>query len=179
MSFFSHQFIMLICLFITIFVVFIKLFLLFSKFNNSIFFSHFYLEFFWTFFPIILVLLLMFPLFYFSNFFPVSIFNIFFLANQWFWDFEFSINSEVNYIYTINNLLSLYLPLGVNYNFIFSAADVIHAFSLPALFVHADCVPGLVSFLDLNFPILGSYTVYCAQICGINHSQMPFYIFTY
>ena len=82
-------------------------------------------------------------------------------------------------MFTLNSLTSLYLPLGINYNFIFSAADVIHAFSLPALFTHADCVPGLVSFLDLNFPLIGTYTVYCAQICGVNHSQMPFYIFVY
>lgn len=90
-----------------------------------------------------------------------------------------SLVSDFNYVFTINNLVSLYLPLGVNFNFIFSASDVIHAFSLPALFTHADCVPGLVSFLDLNFPLVGTYTVYCAQICGVNHSQMPFYIFVY
>jgi len=170
---------MLICFAISIFVIFVIFYFLSVKLNNSIFYTHFYLEFFWTFFPILLVILLMFPLFYFSNFFPLSIFNIFFLANQWFWEFDLNINSEFNNIFTINSFNSLYLPLGVNFNFIFSSSDVIHAFSLPALFTHADCVPGLISFLELNFPLLGSYTVYCAQICGVNHSQMPFYIFAY
>ena len=176
LSFFSHQFIMLICLFISIFVLFILFYLFSSNFNNSFFFTHFYLEFFWTFFPILLVLLLLLPLFLFSNFYPLSFLNIFFLANQWFWDFESAFASDFNFYFTLNSFVSLFLPVGLTFNFIFSAADVLHAFSLPSLFTHADCVPGLISFLEISFPLLGSYTVYCAQICGVNHSQMPFYL---
>lgn len=177
--FFSHQFMLFICVFISIFVGLIFVYIFFNNFYNTIFFTHFYLEFFWTFFPILLVLLLFLPLFYFSDLFYSATLNIFFLANQWFWEFFFndSFYSNDSLNFSLNTDISLFLPSSVYFNFYFTSADVLHAFSLPELYVMTDCVPGLLSLSSINFPMMGYYTVYCAQICGINHSMMPFYFY--
>jgi len=42
-----------------------------------------------------------------------------------------------------------------------------------------DLVPGTIHSIYLNFPFMGIFTVYCAQICGLNHSVMPFFIYTF
>jgi hypothetical protein len=59
LSFFSHQFMLIVCLFITIFV-FLVIFV--YNFYNLNFYIHFYLEFFWTIFPILIVLFIFLPL---------------------------------------------------------------------------------------------------------------------
>ena len=84
------------------------------------------------------------------------------------WDFNIYATSPV-----------IYLPSLINLKFYFTSNDVLHAFSLPILYTMIDLVPGTIHSLFLNFPFLGIYTVYCAQICGLNHSVMPFFIHSY
>jgi cytochrome c oxidase subunit 2 len=181
-SFFTHQFLLLFCIFITFFVLVTFFYIKFSLSNNTMFLNHFLLEFFWTLFPVLIVLLLFFPLFFYIGNFDFKNDMVYFIvANQWYWDFFFvepecsSLDWDLNlYSYT-----SIYLPLLEVINFFFTSNDVIHAFSLPILYIMIDLVPGTIHNLSFNFPFSGIYTVYCAQICGMNHSVMPFYINVY
>lgn len=178
LSFFSHQYMLIICLFITIFVFFITIYIFYYNFYNTIFYTHFYLEFFWTFFPILIVLLLFLPLFFYNDMFWNSQFHLFFIANQWFWEIlnndSFISNfSSLNLSLNIDN--TLFIPLGCFFNFYLTSADVLHAFSIPSLYTMSDCVPGLLSLVSLSFPLIGLYILYCGQICGVNHSNMPLY----
>lgn len=182
LSFFSHQYILAICIFIVFFISIIFIFLFFWKHNNTIFNSNFLLEYFWTFIPVVLVVILFVPLFFFNNFLSFNYdFNYFIIGNQWFWDFLF-LDSEVtstslfDYDFIFNSYPTVYLPSLYKLNFYLTSNDVLHAFSLPHLYTMIDLVPGALHTLNLFFPYCGVYTVYCAQICGINHSAMPFLI---
>ena len=181
LSYFSHQFILFLCVFIFIFVLVIFFYIYFTSSLNTIFSSHFLLEYFWTLFPVFLVLLLFLPLFYFNSINSESVHLYYFIvANQWFWDFSNfeSIDSfwiDINYI----NGISAFIPSLLNLNFFFTSNDVLHAFSLPILYTMIDLVPGVIHNLNLFFPFIGVYTVYCAQICGAGHATMPMYLLTF
>ena len=140
------------------------------------------LEYYWTLFPVFIVFILFIPLFfYFDNLSDNFTLFYFFVGNQWFWDFFFidSFSFDLPFDFNIYNSTVIYLPSLLNLKFYFTSNDVLHAFSLPILYTMIDLVPGNLHSLFLFFPFLGLYTVYCAQICGLNHSVMPFFIFTY
>ena len=183
LSYFSHIFIIFVCVFIVVFVFFIFTFIYFNISLNTFFPSHFLLEYFWTLIPVILVLFLFVPLFYFNSLNTDSCFLFyFFVGNQWFWDFFFindSCSTLFDYDFNFISTTFLYIPSLLNLKFFFTSNDVLHAFSLPILYIMIDLVPGVIHSLSIFFPFVGVYTVYCAQICGLNHSAMPFYIHTF
>lgn len=141
------------------------------------------MEYYWTMFPVIIVITLFVPLFfYFDNLSDNFSLIFFFVGNQWFWDYfsldSFSLSLPFDFnIYSNNSVI--YLPFLLNLKFYLTSNDVLHAFSLPILYVMIDLVPGTIHSIYLNFPYMGIFTVYCAQICGLNHSVMPFFIYTF
>jgi heme/copper-type cytochrome/quinol oxidase subunit 2 len=131
----------------------------------------YYIEYLWTFIPFIVILvmfipffLLSFNLFSYTNYFTCP--SQIVASNQWFWEFFYSpdlvlFNSMISSV-TLYNLITL------------SSNDVIHCFYLPFFFVKTDCVPGLLSTLSFTSGFSGIFHGYCAQICGLNHSNMCF-----
>ena len=178
LSFFSHQFILLFCVFICIFVFSVFSFIYFEKSYNTLFMSNFLLEYFWTVLPLFIVVLLFIPLFYFSYYSDFNYDSYFIIANQWFWDsYMVSGSSSLYSDFSFNLINALYLNNShFFFNFFLSSNDVLHAFSLPSLFVMVDLVPGVLHNLNIYFPFVGVYIVYCAQICGLHHSAMPLYL---
>ena len=69
----------------------------------------------------------------------------------------------------------LYLPVLMKLNFLLTSSDVLHAFSFPELYIKTDIVPGVLHSLFLSLQFSGLYIIYCAQLCGVNHSLMPYY----
>ena len=176
LSYFSHQFILLFCLFIWIFVILVFLFIFYDNSYNTFFSSSFLLEYFWTVLPLFIVILLFLPLFYFSYYTSFNYDSYFIVANQWFWD-TFNLNnfSSIHSDFSHGLINSIYLNSYFFFNFYLTSNDVLHAFSLPSLFVMVDLVPGVIHNLNIFFPFIGVYIVYCAQICGSHHSAMPLY----
>lgn len=54
-----------------------------------------------------------------------------------------------------------------------SRADVIHRWSVPAMGVKMDAVPGKHNILLLEPSRCGVFYGQCAELCGVNHSFMP------
>lgn len=54
-----------------------------------------------------------------------------------------------------------------------SSADVIHRWSVPAIGVKIDAVPGKHNILLLEPSRCGVYYGQCSELCGVNHSFMP------
>lgn len=54
-----------------------------------------------------------------------------------------------------------------------SSADVIHRWSVPAMGVKIDAVPGKHNILLLEPSRCGVFYGQCAELCGVNHSFMP------
>lgn len=66
----------------------------------------------------------------------------------------------------------LHVPLGVPIDVTVMAADVLHAFFIPAFRVKKDCVPGRTGKVWFIATEAGIYDLYCAEYCGQGHSKM-------
>ncbi|MFB6122985.1 MAG: cytochrome c oxidase subunit II [Haloferacaceae archaeon] len=55
-----------------------------------------------------------------------------------------------------------------------TSADVIHAFHVPKLGLKQDAMPGQVNTIKTVALKEGTYQGYCAEFCGVGHSQMMF-----
>jgi cytochrome c oxidase subunit 2 len=55
-----------------------------------------------------------------------------------------------------------------------TSQDVIHAFHVPQLGLKMDALPNQVQYIQTTATEEGSYQGYCAEYCGLAHSQMYF-----
>jgi len=79
--------------------------------------------------------------------------------------------SVEHYLLNVDN--PLVLPVNKKIRFLFTAADVLHAWWVPALGWKKDTVPGFIneSWTLINEP--GTYRGQCAELCGKDHGFMP------
>lgn len=68
---------------------------------------------------------------------------------------------------------SLVVPIDSPIRITTSAHDVIHSFSLPAVGVKIDSMPGRLNEAFVIFRRPGSVTGMCSELCGVNHGFMP------
>ena len=124
------------------------------------------LEAIWTILPTILVLVM----FYYGwagfrvmrevpeGSFPVTV-----RGQMWNWSF----------IYPDGRVLpELVVPVGHPVKLNLTSADVIHSFFVPAFRLKEDCMPGRENHAWFQAEEAGIYTVFCAEYCGDQHSQM-------
>lgn len=67
----------------------------------------------------------------------------------------------------------LYLPIETNVRILVTAADVLHAWAVPALGVKLDACPGRLNQTSLYIKRPGVFFGQCSEICGVNHGFMP------
>lgn len=65
------------------------------------------------------------------------------------------------------------LPIEKNIQILTTASDVIHAWTIPALGVKKDAVPGRTNETWVRITEPGIYYGQCSEICGIDHASMP------
>jgi cytochrome c oxidase subunit 2 len=120
------------------------------------------------------------------------------VGHQWYWSYDYSDISGLDFDSYIKSLDILILgdirqldvdnrcvlPLDLNIRFCVSSGDVLHAWSLNGISVKLDAISGFISVFFYNFPLLGVFYGQCSEICGANHSFIPivleispFYIF--
>lgn len=109
------------------------------------------------------------------------------VGHQWYWSYEYSdfpdleFNSyivptsdlnpqESRLLETDNNIV---LPINTQIRVITTAADVIHAWTIPALGVKVDAVPGRLNQLIISITRPGIFYGQCSEICGANHRFIP------
>jgi len=109
------------------------------------------------------------------------------IGHQWYWSYEYSDFPQVEfnaYILPIEDIQinesrlletdnNLVLPLNTQIRVITTAADVIHAWTIPALGVKADAVPGRLNQLIFSVKRPGLFYGQCSEICGANHRFIP------
>ena len=103
-------------------------------------------------------------------------------AYQWQWSFAYADGNDKPYGVTQQAQGQtkgpvLYLPVTEKVRFVITSSDVIHSMYVPALFWKRDAVPGRTNFYTevLDASSAGhTYQGYCAELCGLNHSQMRF-----
>jgi cytochrome c oxidase subunit 2 len=65
------------------------------------------------------------------------------------------------------------VPVNTQVRVLVTAADVIHAFAMPAFGVKTDAVPGRINEIWFNATKEGLYYGQCSELCGKDHAFMP------
>ncbi len=65
------------------------------------------------------------------------------------------------------------VPVGATVRLVVTAADVLHAFALPAFGLKMDAVPGRLNETWFRAEKEGMFYGQCSEICGIRHAFMP------
>lgn len=109
-------------------------------------------------------------------------------GNQWFWSYEYvdqdvffdSLPLAADQIDTAkgqHRLLEVdnhvVIPVDTTIRVLFTASDVIHAWTIPAFGVKLDNVPGRTNETWMQVTQLGRYYGQCSELCGVDHSFMP------
>nr|YP_010448466.1 cytochrome c oxidase subunit II [Codonobdella sp. B45A]QWT29628.1 cytochrome c oxidase subunit 2 [Codonobdella sp. IK-2021]UTS56337.1 cytochrome c oxidase subunit 2 [Codonobdella sp. B45A] len=144
----------------------------------------------WTIIPAIVLITLAMPsirlLYIMEETFSNSI-TIKTIGHQWYWTYQYSdfIDVEFDSYMTQTNDLNLgdyrllevdnrfVVPMNHSIRMMVTAADVLHSWTIPALGVKMDAVPGRLNQITFSTLIPGVYYGQCSEICGVNHSFMP------
>jgi cytochrome c oxidase subunit 2 len=102
---------------------------------------------------------------YFENSRPPKNANeIYVVGKQWMWKIQHSTGQrEIN---------ELHVPVGRKIKLIMTAEDTIHDFFIPAFRIKADVLPGKYTTQWFEATKVGTYHLFCAEYCGMNHSGM-------
>lgn len=109
-------------------------------------------------------------------------------GHQWYWEYTYPDSGGFSYDSVMLNeaesakagtprLLDvdnrLVVPVGATVKVLTTAADVIHAFAVPSLWVQMDAVPGRINETWFKAEKPGLYFGQCFQLCGTKHGFMP------
>nr|AUO29137.1 cytochrome oxidase subunit 2 [Platorchestia parapacifica] len=184
-----HDFTMMLITLITILVALTMLFICFFKLTNRYLLQNQMIEVIWTVCPVVILLLIALPslktLYLLDDPFNPNL-TIKAIGHQWYWSYEYSDFPKIEFdsymlpsedILNKNRLLetdnSLVLPVHSKIRVITTATDVIHSWTVPALGVKADAVPGRLNQMMFSMNRVGIFYGQCSEICGANHSFMP------
>jgi len=146
----------------------------------------------WTLVPVLILVVIFIPsmqLLYYSDRTTDPDMTLKVTGYQWYWGFEYpdhdhlSFNSymvpddQIDIAAGQKRLLStdtpVYLPIDTNIQILVTAADVIHAFAVPAFGVKIDAVPGRLNETWVRITKPGTYYGQCSELCGRDHAFMP------
>nr|YP_009370149.1 cytochrome c oxidase subunit II [Pontoscolex corethrurus]ANJ60053.1 cytochrome c oxidase subunit II [Pontoscolex corethrurus] len=144
----------------------------------------------WTILPAIILLTLAIPslrILYITDEVSQPSITIKTIGHQWYWSYEYTdfTNMEMDSYMIPTNDLSigdyrllevdnrLTVPLKLEVRMLITAADVIHSWTIPALGVKVDAVPGRLNQIGFSTMYPGVFYGQCSEICGANHSFMP------
>lgn len=107
------------------------------------------------------------------------------IGHQWYWSYEYPDfnNKEFDAYITqwenSNNFRLLdvdnrtTLPIKTIVRILVTAADVIHAWTIPAIGVKIDAIPGRINQIRIISKTPGLFFGQCSEICGSNHRFIP------
>jgi cytochrome c oxidase subunit 2 len=95
---------------------------------------------------------------------PANALEIHVVAKQWMWKVEHDGGQR--------EIDAVHLPVGRPVELVMTSEDVIHDFSVPALRIKYDVLPGRYETLWFQADLAGTYHLFCTQLCGVGHAQM-------
>jgi cytochrome c oxidase subunit 2 len=161
-----------------------------NKFTNRYLIEAQQIETIWTILPAIILLFLALPslrLLYLTDEISNPRITLKAIGHQWYWSYEYTdfIDIDIDsYIIPTSDLTPgdyrllevdnrVVLPIQIEIRVLVTAADVIHAWSVPSLGVKVDAVPGRLNQLGFTINQPGVFYGQCSEICGANHSFIP------
>jgi len=95
---------------------------------------------------------------------PENAIEVYVVGKQWMWKLQHATGQrEIN---------ELHVPVGRKIKLIMTTEDVIHDFFVPAFRTKADAIPGRYVTLWFEATKTGTFHLFCAEYCGMNHSGM-------
>jgi len=150
-------------------------------------------EFTWTVVPIVILVgiaIISLPILFKQQRLPEADITIKATGNQWYWSYEYTDHdfsfesfmlpreelashgySDDEYLLATDT--AVVLPVDKTVVVHVTAADVIHAWTIPAFGVKQDGVPGRLAGLWFKPDVEGIYFGQCSELCGKDHSYMP------
>jgi cytochrome c oxidase subunit 2 len=106
------------------------------------------------------------------------------VGRQWSWTFNYNYDAATaqptgDMAYdngTPEQPPTLYLPLNEKVKFTLTSPDVIHSFWIPSFLFKLDVVPGRVNQFEVTPTRTGTFIGECAEMCGMFHSDMLFWV---
>jgi len=166
-----------------------------SKFINSSLIEIQIVEWVWTLIPAILLLQIALPsllLLYILDERSDSKLTVKTIGHQWYWSYQYrdlkfleGIRLEFDsYIVPSTEILNSHfrlldvdnrtvLPTLIQIRMLITSSDVLHSWTVPAMGVKADAVPGRLNQVKLVGHRPGLFFGQCSEICGANHRFMP------
>uniref|UniRef100_UPI0030E4CDD2 cytochrome c oxidase subunit II n=1 Tax=Cosmolaelaps hrdyi TaxID=3126097 RepID=UPI0030E4CDD2 len=186
---FFHDHSMIILTVIISLIIYIIMNIFMNKFMNKFLLENHEIEIIWTIIPAFMLIFIAVPslrlLYLMEENFNPSI-SIKIIGHQWYWSYEYSnfsiefdsfmlpskdlLMNNFRLLETDNKMIT---PFNTNIRLIISAADVIHAWTIPSLGLKIDAVPGRLNQISFFSYRPGLYFGQCSEICGANHSFMP------
>nr|YP_009675549.1 cytochrome c oxidase subunit II [Glyptelasma annandalei]QDD68300.1 cytochrome c oxidase subunit 2 [Glyptelasma annandalei] len=185
-----HDHSMLILTMVTSLVAYIIFTLFNNKFLDRFLMQGNIIEIIWTFIPALLLISIALPslhLLYLMDEYDNPSITIKSMGHQWYWSYEYSdfLNLEFeSYMIPTKELNQsqfrlievdnrMVVPINAYIRILVSSTDVIHSWTVPALSMKADAVPGRLNQLTFLVNRPGLFFGQCSEICGANHSFMP------
>lgn len=187
---FFHDHSILILILITLIIRYIMSSLLLSNNYNNFFIRGQIIEIIWTIIPSIILLFIALPslrLLYLLDEINNPIITLKSIGHQWYWRYEFSNFNHIefdSYIINSNDLIinnfrlletdnRIIIPFNLQTRLLITAADVLHAWTIPSLGVKIDATPGRLNQTNFLINKTGIFYGQCSEICGANHSFIP------
>ena len=147
----------------------------------------------WTVIPVVILVVIAVPSFkllYLGDVVPKADLTIKAIGHQWYWSYEYPDNGNFTFDATMieekedlaktkNKLRlletdnSVVVPVDTTVRVIVTAADVLHAWAVPAFGVKLDGVPGRLNETWFKATKIGTYYGQCSELCGVRHGFMP------
>lgn len=150
----------------------------------------------WTLIPVLILVVISFksfPLLYKQDVMPEADLTVKVTGYQWYWDYEYTDPAgDVDKTLTYSSIMltdeeakaagkprllgvdnPMVVPAGKVVVVDVTAADVIHAFAMPAFGVKVDAIPGKVNQVWFKVDQPGIYYGQCSELCGALHAFMP------
>lgn len=191
-----HDNILLVmCITIAVFVLALMLYicLRFNRRNNPVASKTTHntkLEVIWTTLPILILIAIAIPslrLHYFMEDDVEVDMTLKAVGYQWYWHYEYPDHGGVNFdsymlkdkdlkagdrrLLAVDN--RVVVPVDTKIRVKITAADVIHAFAVPAFGIKRDAVPGKLNETWFKATKIGTFYGQCSELCGVGHGFMP------
>jgi cytochrome c oxidase subunit 2 len=196
-----HDFHDLMLYIITAIALFVLLLLIYViiRFNKHVNphpqqFSHNVLiEILWTVVPVVILIVIAIPSFrllYYVDRTEKPELTLKVTGMQWYWNYEYPDQGGIKFdsymvkaedlkagqIRTLDTDEAVVLPVDTNIQILMTGGDVIHSWTVPALGVKIDAIPGRLNETWVKITKPGTYYGQCSEICGRDHSFMPIMI---
>nr|YP_010490385.1 cytochrome c oxidase subunit II [Leucolepas longa]UWM12871.1 cytochrome c oxidase subunit II [Leucolepas longa] len=185
-----HDHSMLILTLVTTLVAYVIFTMFTNQFLDRFLLEGHLIEIIWTLAPAFMLIFIALPslhLLYLLDEYDSPSLTIKSMGHQWYWSYEYSdfINIEFDsYMIPTKDLEKngfrlievdnrMIIPFNTYIRILISSTDVIHSWTVPALSIKTDAVPGRLNQLTFLINRPGLFFGQCSEICGANHSFMP------